>query len=42
VEEGVLEKNKKDARYSIFHTRPFESEGAGEAAAKTKPTGTGK
>lgn len=42
VEEGVLEKNKRDARYSISQSRLFESEGAGEPAAKTKPAGTGK
>lgn len=42
VQEGVLEKNRRDARYSISQTRLFESESRGELVAKTTPPGTGK
>ncbi len=42
VEEGALEKNKKNARYSISQARLFESGGEGGPATRTEPTGTGK
>jgi len=40
AEEGVLEKSKKDARYSVSETRLSESDGSGEQTAMTRPAGS--
>lgn len=42
VQERLLEKSKKDARYSISEVRRFESDCPGEPTVRTRPAGTEK
>ena len=42
VVDGVLEKSKKGARYSIPETRLFEPDNPRKPTAKTRPAGMGK